>query len=93
MESPEKLNILLREKLKDSPGYWAARYEEALERIQDFTSEEESPYWYSPANIASGLADEEVILDDLGGEYTPDQAREQAWELLVLADLVEMGES
>lgn len=89
MDAPEELTAMLRERLAKNPGWWAARYEEALSRITIHDGPGE-PYWLATDETCS-MSDGSVMTFD-GSVESGDEAEARAWELLVLADLARMNE-
>ncbi|HEU4975711.1 MAG TPA: hypothetical protein VFT50_11520 [Baekduia sp.] len=78
--------MLLQARFADEPAWFARHYEAAVARIEDHTNDEENPYYHSPAEEADAYYGP-VVLNEFGGEESPEEARERAFELLVLADL------
>lgn len=77
----------LRQVLVDRDDSWfREQYDQAVGRIEDRTADSRNPYFYSPTNEMSSYFGP-VVLDDFGGEMTPETARKAAFELLALADL------
>lgn len=88
MRMPDALATMLREKLSKNIGYWAHEYEEAVERIEDHSADSENPYFHSDADNSDALPG--VLMDEMGGYETPEDARRRGFELLALADLAEV---
>lgn len=86
MEFSADLKALWRDR---HAAWWKQHYEEAVARIEDRTNDPENPYYFSPTTEHASYYGP-VILDDLGGEMTPDEARRWAFDFLVLADLAPM---
>ena len=85
-ELPPSLKALWRDR---HAAWWKQHYEDAVARIEDHTDVPENPYYEAPEAYHSAHWGP-LILDDVGGEMTPDDARRFAFDLLVLADLAPM---
>lgn len=70
-------------------AWFKDHYEAAVARIEDHTGNPENPYYHSPADTTDAYFGP-VILNEFGGEESPNEARERAFELLVLADIAAM---
>ena len=88
MKLPDSFRALWQRRAAQSPNWFKDQYEAAADRVQDHTDNSENPYWFAPAAGFDAIPDED-IRDELGATYTPEEAREMAFELLVLADLLE----
>jgi hypothetical protein len=89
MKYPVSLVTMWMRRMSDEPRWWADAYEKAVERIEDKTDAED-PYWYSADSEYDATTDGKVN-DPFGGHATPEETRQFAFELLVLADLAEFG--
>lgn len=90
MKFPDSLRALFIDRLTKNQAWFADNYAAAVERVKDHSGDPD-PYWESQANEMSACPGP-VLLDEFGGEETPTQARERAFELLALADLAEIAE-
>lgn len=87
MEFPAALETILEQR---HGAWWKQHYEEAVARIEDHANHPENPYYHAPTANEDAFHGP-VILDEFGGESTPEDARRRAFELLVLADLAPLS--
>jgi hypothetical protein len=82
-----------QERAAANPAWWTQNYNAALERVEDHSGDPENPYWWAPADDASLTLEPSGpdIMGFDGASETPQQTRERAFELLVLADLADSG--
>jgi len=89
MNFPDRLRVVWEARAVKDPTFWPKNYEAAVDRIQDHTASEINPYWHSPADCSDAVPGGDHLVDEFGGEEPARKARERAFELLVLADLID----
>lgn len=88
-------NLLTLDQITRSPEWLVAGYSEALDRIieeymvtDDHLRHRHGPYWVSEPEYFTTPGDT-TVYEMAGSEWTPAQARQLAFDLLVQSDLAE----
>jgi hypothetical protein len=87
MDFPEELVELWRGRGAD-PAWFKEHYEAAVGRLEDHRDIED-PYVSGPHDTFAALLRDGTIQDEIGGQMPVDRARDEAFELLALADIAE----
>lgn len=90
MNLPDDLRVKLEARATSDPQWFPRGYEEAVARIDEHGPDEPG----GPCCHAKGVSMDALgngdMTDEFGGDWTPDDVRRQAFEMLALADLAEV---